>query len=553
MNQLWSRIRGLGPALARIFVLSALMQLVALVSPLYMQLAIDTALPNADVDLLNIIAAGFAALLVINAAVSWMRARLTVSLSNSLGLYMAVNLFRHTIGLPIHWFEKRHLGDIVSRFSSLQPITDLIGRGLVNALVDGLLATTTIILMLVYSPLLSLLTLSAVALYVGVKLAFFRSMKYANVNLLTAQAVESTNFLENMRGVSTIKMFCQEANRQRVWQNKRIDVVNNNIKLGKFVATFDAINGLVVGVENIVFIYVAVNLTMTGEITLGMVFAFQAYKQSFVGATTRLIDQVLNFRLLDVHLDRLSDIALEPGEPAQRDLGGKSVSTIELRNVSFSYGAGLPYVLRGVNMRLEPGKVTVLTGPSGSGKTTLMKILSGLLAPTSGEIFVDGIPLREFGLRAYRERLGVVSQDDVLFSGSMAENVAFFDPDYRIEDVRRVARQAAIDADIERMPMKYDTLVGDMGSTLSGGQKQRMLLARALYKAPDVLVLDEATSHLDVRTEMQVVSALKQIGVTRLMVAHRPDTIQIADCVYNVANGSVTRFSTVQQEHVEKV
>lgn len=548
IDQLWTRIRGLGHALARIFILSAIMQVVALVTPLYMQLAIDTALPAGDLDLLNIIAVGFTSVLIINATVAWMRSRLSINLSNNLGLYMGVNLFRHTLSLPVGWFEKRHLGDIVSRFSSLQPITDLLGRGLVSSLIDGALAISTLVLMFIYSPTLSLVAISAVSLYIIVKLLFFRSMKYANVNVLTAQSIENSNFLENMRGVSTIKLFCQENNRQRIWQNKRVDVINGSIKMGRLTSTFDSINMFVVGAENIVFIYASVMMMISGSISLGMMFAFQAYKQSFVGASTRLVDQVLNYRLAGVHLDRLSDIALEKCENVGSSHNELEIGTIELRNIGFSYGVGLPPVLRGVNLTIRPGEVTVLVGPSGCGKSTLMKIICGLLSPTTGEILVDGQPLKEFGIRAYRERLGVVSQEDTLFSGSIAENISFFDPDYRIDNVRKAAEQSAVAYDIDKMPMKYDTLVGDMGSTLSGGQKQRILLARALYKRPDILVLDEATSHLDIQTEMKVVSALASIGTTRLMVAHRPDTIRIADHVYSVANGIVTRLSVVVSE-----
>ncbi|WP_051329801.1 peptidase domain-containing ABC transporter [Niveispirillum irakense] len=544
-GQLWSKIRGLGPALGRILVLSAIMQAVALAIPFYMQIAIDTALPGSDFDLLNIIALGFAGLLLLNAAALWVRSRLVLSLSNSLGFQTAVNLFRHTLFLPTAWFEKRHLGDISSRFSSLQPITDLLSKGLVSSAVDGILAISTLCLMVVYSPLLASLTVAIILVYAAVKAVFFKSMKFANANVLTAQALETSAFIENMRGIAAIKTFCQEGNRQRHWQNRKAEFVNGNLRLGRLTAGFETTNGFVVGIENIVFIYIAIGMVLSGDISLGMVFAFQAYKQHFIGATTRLVDQVMSYRLLDVHLERISDIALEPGEPTEKMAAAAPLGTIELQNVSFSYGFGQPFILKGVSMRIDPGRTTVLVGPSGAGKTTLFKILCGLLQPTSGRMLVDGIPLQEYGVRRYRSRLGVVSQDDILFSGSLAENIAFFDPDYDIERVVGCCRQASIHDDILKMPMKYETSVGDMGSNLSGGQKQRILLARALYQRPDMLMLDEGTAHLDVRTEARVVDAIKQLGGTRLLVAHRPQTIETADIVYQIVDGHARRLEFV--------
>lgn len=537
LSQLWSKIRGLGPALGRILVLSIIMQIVVLIVPFYTQLAIDTALPGSDFDLLNIIAIGYAGILLLNALALWVRSRLVLSLSNSLGLQTTINLFRHTIFLPTAWFEKRHLGDVTSRFSSLQPITDLLSRGLVSSLVDGALAITTLCLMLVYSPLLTSLTSGVVLVYALVKLTFFKSMKFANANILTAQALETSAFIENIRGISAIKVFCQEGNRQRLWQNKKTDVVNGNIRLGRLTGGFDTTNNFVVGIENILFIYFAINMVLSGSVTLGMVFAFQAYKQNFIGAMTRLVDQIMNYRLLDVHLDRISDIALEQREPFEAFSADRPVGCIELDNVSFSYGFGLPLVLKGVSLKIEAGKTTALVGPSGAGKTTLFKILCGLLQPSSGRLLIDGVPVNEFGVRNYRSRLGVVSQEDTLFAGSLAENIAFFDPDYDMDRVMRCCEQAAIHDDIAKMPMKYETSVGDMGSSLSGGQKQRVLLARALYRAPDVLMLDEGTAHLDTATEARVVDTIRGLGGTRLLVAHRPETIKMADIVVQIVDG----------------
>jgi len=542
LSQLWTRIRGLGPALSRILILSIVIQLVTLASPFYMQLAIDSAVPSSDFDLLTVLALGFAGLMVLNQLSSWVRSWLLISLSNSLALQTAVNLFRHTIYLPISWFEKRHLGDVVSRFTSLQPITDLLSRGLVAALVDGVLAMATLCLMVIYSPILASLAAGVVLAYAGLKFGFYNMMKLNSANLLTAQALETSSFIENVRGIAAIKVFCQEGNRQRIWQNRKSDVVNATVKMGRLSAGFDAANAALVGLETIAFVYIGARMAIAGNITLGMLFAYQAYKQNFVGAATRLIDQVMSYRLLDVHLDRISDIAFaqpEPNDGLERSDSESGPPLIELRNVSFRYGRGLPLILDNVSIEIPAGTSTALVGPSGAGKTTLMKILCGLLEPTSGGLYVNGAPLAQYGVRRYRNQIGVVSQSDTLFAGSLAENVSFFDSDYDFDWVQACCRQAAIHGDIAAMAMRYETPVGDMGSNLSGGQMQRILLARALYKKPEVLFLDEGTAHLDLDTEARVAASIRALGISRVIVAHRPETIRYADRLFRVLDGRV--------------
>jgi ATP-binding cassette subfamily B protein RaxB len=290
-----------------------------------------------------------------------------------------------------------------------------------------------------------------------------------------------------------------------------------------------------------VFVYLAISMAMEGLFTVGMIFAFQAYKQQFLDAATRLVEQAINFKLLDVHLSRISDIALSrPEGGAEAAAAQSKVSgAIEVRQVGFRYGAGEPEVLRAVSLKVEPGEMVALVGPSGGGKTTLLKIMMGLFEPSYGQVLVDGIPLGTGGLANWRRQIGSVAQDDQLYAGSLAENIAFFDPEIDMERVIEVARMAAVHDEIAAMPMAYETLVGDMGSVLSGGQKQRVLLARALYPDPAVLFMDEGTAHLDPVSERQVMEALDKLPITRIVSAHRPAAIRAANRVWVVANGTI--------------
>jgi ATP-binding cassette subfamily B protein RaxB len=246
--------------------------------------------------------------------------------------------------------------------------------------------------------------------------------------------------------------------------------------------------------------------------------------------------------MLGLHLERLSDIALTEQDasftqaPVTRtELKGR----IELRNVRFRYSPTDPLILDGVNLAVEPGEHVAITGPSGGGKSTLVKIMLGLLEPESGEVLVDGIPLKQFGYAHYREQVGAVLQDDHLFAGSIADNIALFDETPDSARIALAAKAAAIHDDIAKMPMGYETLVGDMGSSLSGGQKQRLLLARALYLRPKLLAMDEATSHLDASAEVRINELLSSLKVTRVVIAHRRETIDNARRVLILSQGKL--------------
>jgi ATP-binding cassette subfamily B protein RaxB len=471
----------------------------------------------------------------------WLRSLILVSLSNALSYQIVTNLNRHLLRLPLPWFEKRHVGDIISRVGSTQPISQLLSQGLVAAIIDGAMAFVTLGLMFVYSPILGAVALVAWFLFAVMKIAFIHALRMRNINSITAAARESSAFIETVRGIASIKAFGQEGNRHRNWQQLKADAVNAQIKLGRLSSGFDAAGQFILAIERVLFVYLAIRMAMSGAFTIGMIFAFQAYKQQFLDASTRLVEQAIQYRLLDVHLGRIADIALaKPEGAAERSestIGAKGA--IELRNLAFRYGAGEPDVLRSVNLRIEPGEMVAFVGPSGGGKTTLLKIMMGLFEPSHGQVLADGQALTAIGCDAWRRQIGSVSQDDALFAGSLAENIAFFDQEIDMVRVVEVARLACIHDDIEAMPMRYDTLVGDMGSSLSGGQKQRILLARALYPGPAVLFIDEGTAHLDAISEAAVMEAIKSLPITRVISAHRPVPIASATRVFVVHKGMV--------------
>jgi ATP-binding cassette, subfamily B, bacterial CvaB/MchF/RaxB len=546
ITALIGRVAEFGRAIGQALVLSIIVQLFVLVSPFYMQIAVDDAVGKGDGGLLVALAIGFGLFTLINVAATALRSFVSLQLGNVITFQMVVGLFHHLMRLPLPYFERRHIGDLISRFTATQPIKDLITEGLVAVLVDGLMAIATLALMIVYSWLLALISLAAIVVYVALRLAAIGALRRRTEDQIQARARQDSTFIETVRAVQTIKLFGREAEREGVWQNRYAGFVNSGIKLGRLQISFRAANDLIFGIENVATIYLGARLAIDGALTVGMLFAYMAYKQQFLDKAARLIEKMIDLRMLDLYLERLGDIALaerERGLDAPSHSARTLVGAIEVRNASFRYSETEPYVLESATLRIEPGEFVAITGPSGGGKTTLMKLMLGLFEPSSGEILVDGYTIGALGVANLREQVGVVMQDDQLLSGSIQENVSFFDTVVDPAWVQRCAEAAGIHNDIMRMPMGYHTLVGDMGGALSGGQRQRILLARALYRKPRILFLDEGTSHLDPAMEEQVNAAIAKLAITRVTIAHRPQTVAAADRILVVHQGRVSEVT----------
>lgn len=546
LSQLLGPVTGFKRSLAQVFVLAFALELFTLLSPFFMQWVVDGVILTADRDLLLTLAVGFGLLVLVQVATAAARSWAVLVLSSTLNLQWLVNVFAHLLRLPVAWFEKRHPGDIWSRFGSVQQIQKTLTSSFIEAVLDGLMVLLALGVMLLYSVPLTLVALAAVTGYALLRWAFFKPQREATEEALVFEGRQASHFLESLRGVQAIKLFNAQGDRGSRFASLVVDTMNADIASRKLELLFGVLHRLLFGLERVAVIGLGALFVLDGKLSVGMLFAFFAYREQFALRVSALIDKTVALKMLRLQGERLADIVLTaPEGEGERDAPAAApeagAPAIELRDVSFRYADGEPEVLRGVSLRIEPGESVAIVGPSGGGKTTLLKLMLGIHAPTHGELRVGGQPLSRVGLRAWRDRVGVVMQDEPLFSGSIAENIAFFDPAPDRAWVEQCARVAAVHDEIEAMPMGYHTLIGEMGAALSGGQKQRILLARALYKRPQILLLDEATSSLDVERERQVNQAVRQLALTRVIVAHRPETIASAGRVIALHDGRVAQ------------
>ena len=542
LRDLMGPVSGLRRSLAQVFALALALQAIALVAPFYVQWAVDGAVVSADRDLLTVLGLGFLLLALVQVSLTALRSWVVIYLGTTLNLQWLANVFSHLLKLPVSWFEKRHLGDVVSRFGAVSNIQRTLTSSFVEALIDGVMAAATFAMMVVYSASLTVIAAAAVALYGLARWGFYDPLRRATEEHIVHTAKQQSHFLETVRGVQSIKLFGRQEERRSRWLNLVVDATNQDLATQKLGLAFRSANGLVFGVERVAIVWLGASLILDGGFSVGMLFAFMAYKDQFSARVAGLVDKAIELRMLGLQGERLADIVLTPPEEEPLSMPADPIdASLEAASLSFRYSDMEPFVLLNCSFTVAPGESVAVVGPSGGGKTTLVKLMLGLLAPTDGKILAGGLDIQKLGIDRYRKLVGTVMQDDQLFAGSIADNISFFDPVPDQAAIEHFARLAAVHEDIVAMPMAYNTLIGDMGAALSGGQRQRILLARALYKQPRILFLDEATSALDVQKERAVNDAIRSLKLTRLIIAHRPETIASAERVIVLQAGKVAQ------------
>ncbi|TDA47514.1 peptidase domain-containing ABC transporter, partial [Burkholderia pyrrocinia] len=546
MATLIGGVTGIRAAFAQVLLLSVALEVFGIVTPFYMQWVMDQVLVSADADLLTLLGIGFLLVVLFQNAVAALRSWVVTWFSSLLGVQWTANVCSHLFRLPMTYFEQRHIGDVVSRFGAIGTIQGTLTTQFVGALLDGAMAIVTLAMLFVYSPTLTWLVLGLFAAYGAIRWLAYRPFRQANEEHIVYAARAESNLLESIRGVQAIKLANKQEARVATYANAVVETTNKNVVIQRLSIGFSTLQGVISGAGRVALVWLAAKQVIDGQFSAGMLVAFVSFADQFMARGAGLIGTVIDFRMLRLHGERLADIVLTDAEAdmeakaarAPAAGGHAAAPAIDVRDVRFRYTETEPWVLDGCSFSIAPGESVALVGPSGQGKTTMAKVLLGLLTPEHGSVRVDGVDIRKLGLHQHRELIGCVMQDDILFAGSIADNIGFFDPQPDQARIEEAARLAQIHDDIAAMPMGYQSLVGDMGSSLSGGQCQRVLLARAFYRKPAILVLDEATSHLDVERERLINDAVRAMNITRIIIAHRPETIRSADRVVELARGS---------------
>ncbi len=556
VRDLMGRVYGLRLALTRIFLVALCLQVLAVMSPMFNQFMIDEAMARHDMNLANVMVIGFILLLVIQSGLGLLKGWMVVTLGQDLSLQWRSKVFRHLLSLPVTFFESRQIGDVLSRMGGLSAIQNAVSNMVISVILNAIMAVVAAALMVVYAWKLALIVFASALLYGLLRWVSYGPFRQASLERIELGATESSHFIETLRSVQVLKLFGKEGARQSAWSNIVVDVQNRDVQTMKMGQWFSIAKTFIFGVEGLLVFWLAARSIIEGSpgsgmlVTLGMFFAFAAYQGQFTGAVGSLIDAFIDLKMLSLQTERLSEIVLaEPEEDGSKSVVLSSedlaelVPEIEFKDVGFRYGESDPWLFRNVSLRFRKGESIAIVGPSGVGKTTLLKVMLGLVQPTEGEVLYGGKPIQQLGLSRYRSLVGAVMQSDALIAGSILENIALYDDVPDDVQARECAKAAGVDAEIERMPMGYRTLVGDMGSGLSGGQQQRLFLARALYRRPRVLALDEATSHLDVALERSVIKNLKSSDAIKIMIAHRPQTIASANRIVEMTGESVRELA----------
>lgn len=541
LKALAGKIKGLKSAVTQLFILALSLEVFTLALPLMMQLVLDYVLLSSDLALLVLVGSCFATLVIIQAGISVMRGRLVADLGATINAQFIGNLFGHLLRLPLAFFERRSVGGVLSRFLSVQSVQQTLTGSFIEGVLDSLTVVLALVLLILYSPLASAVVFSAFVLYAILRFASFRHLRSLREEQLAFVARQQSLMIESISGIHTVKLGDREPERHAGLVNATLDVAMREAGINRVAANFSSLSKLIFGLQRVFLVSLCAWLVMQGKFSAGALVVVVAYSEILAFRGGSLIDKCIELKLIGMHTDRIADIALEAPEAnvSGSYSGPLPTARIDVEGVGFRYSEDDPWVLRDCSFSIEAEECVAIVGASGCGKTTLAKLITGLLRPTEGRILMGGVDIQHLGLAKYRQHLSAVMQNDVLFAGSIADNISFFDVDGNVKAIHAAAEVAQIHEEIVSMPMGYETLVGDMGSSLSGGQKQRVLLARALYREPKVLLLDEATSHLDVEKERAINECIRSMSATRIVIAHRPETIRSADRAIEMKQGRI--------------
>lgn len=521
--------------------MSLLVQLLALALPLMTTLLVDRILPRREVDLLQVLVIGLVVVVLFNFIASLVRANLLVQLRTLIDAKLTIGFLDHLVDLPFAFFQRRSTGDLMQRLGSNAVVREIMTSGALSAVLDGTLVSLYLVLIFWASPRMGLVVVLLAAVQLSLYWITRRFQRELMSEGLAAQARTSAYEVEMLGGIETLKSMGAEYRAVNRWSNLFVDGLNISLRRGRLDALIVSLLGAFAMAAPLIVLGTGATLVLDGQLSLGAMLGLSALGAGFLAPLSTLVGVAFKFQLLGSYLERIEDVMQsEPEQDQARITRAPRLSgQIRAESIGFRYSETLPPAIHDVSVDIAPGQFVAVVGSSGAGKSTLAKLLVGLYHPYKGRVLYDGLDLTGLDLRSVREQLGVVTQRGDLFGMSVRENIALGHPEIDLETIVDAARRAEIHDAILALPMGYETILADGGTSLSGGQRQRLALARALAGGPAILLLDEATSNLDSITEAAIQRSLAELRCTRVVIAHRLSTVVDADMILVMDQGRV--------------
>ena len=537
--------------IAEVMLGSFVVQLFGLVTPLFTQVILDKVIVHRSMSTLDVLGIAFVAVSIFEFLLNLTRNYIFIHTANKIDAKLGAKLFHHLFALPFVYFESRKVGNIISRIRELDQIREFITNKSVSVIIDLFFSTVFLVVMFVYSRILTFVVLFIVALIAILYVTMTPELRARLENKFQMSAQSNSYLVEAVTGVQTVKSLSIEGIMQKKWNDYLGRYVKSGFNLSVMSNFAGNLSSLFQKIMTIAILWIGVILVIKNQLTIGQLIAFQMFANQFTAPVMRLVNLWNEFQQVLLGVDRLGDILNNPVEitSSKAITLPKINGSVRVENLSFKYTPNGPMVLNKINLNIKAGQSIGLVGRSGSGKSTITKLIQKLYLPFEGTIYIDEVDIRQMNPIWLRNNIGVVLQENYLFSGTIRDNISMPKPDAPIEMIIQAAQISGAHSFISEMPEGYDTIVGERGSTLSGGQRQRIAIARALITNPKIIIFDEATSALDYESERVIMENLDKIkrGRTMFIIAHRLSTVKNCDLIVALDKGNIIEAGTHEE------
>jgi ATP-binding cassette, subfamily B, bacterial CvaB/MchF/RaxB len=535
---------GLKTSLMQIICVAIIASLVSMTLPLFVEAALDSVLPQNDLDLLGALAIGLLLVSLTTALADWLKKRIVANAGGAFFAQLTRNAVGQMFRLPLRYFEGRHPGDIVTRLESIDFIRSIVTTTFVSAAVDLVMIVFSGAIMFLYAPTLALIVSSIFLVVIAIRLLLYPRMRRQGAAALKARSEERSKMIDSLRAIASLKTANATVPAAARWYDSFVRFVNASFQTQLTEANAVVLVEIVTGIGTAATLYLGVAAVLKTELTVGMLYAFFTYRTMFFDRVDNLVTTMTQISMLGANMSRLSDFLEIDPEPVNRMVERHIRSGVSLNQVSYRAGFADKPILDTINLEVAVGSGQTITilGPSGSGKTTLLKVMAGLYEPSDGEFAVDGTPLGEWGLGAYRRNIGLLLGADKLVHGSIAENITAFSFEPDLPKVHAALRLAFLSEIVAELPRGVETVVSEENGVLSSGQRRRLMLARALYNDPPLLLLDEITANLDNHTAGVILHNLATHPATKVITSHDLQVVAMSDRIFRMEAGVLTEI-----------